>query len=303
MRWCRRDLVRDFELRARRMGFVRRGGSRGVRRVVGTRGQRQGDQEQRSSRILTKRVVGLLRDVAEASGRVPQEHARRRSRVCRPRSVARGCAARSGVCRRERGGFKMASGEASQGSATGARSFSFDQVSVNSIDRIEVNYTTAPTRTRMRPPADQLKTKARLRAEGGESAGRPTSWPRRRFALRPELGRRTSRTTAEPGAFSILHVFSTSARRRAQPQRANPYALQWRLNYTYNARPTAAIRARACSRALDAATAEFSERFRRRSRSTSSHADARALADAMYNWYDTVSMAAPPISRRAAERR
>ncbi|MFM8336819.1 MAG: TonB-dependent receptor plug domain-containing protein, partial [Opitutaceae bacterium] len=57
-------------------------------------------------------------------------------------------------------GMKMASADGSQGVGGGARSFSFDQVSVNSLDRIEVNYTTSADQDADAPAGTiNLKTK------------------------------------------------------------------------------------------------------------------------------------------------
>jgi iron complex outermembrane recepter protein len=61
----------------------------------------------------------------------------------------------------------MASGDASQGVGDGARSFSFDQVSVNSIDRIEVNYTTSADQDANAPAGTiNLKTKRAFERKG-----------------------------------------------------------------------------------------------------------------------------------------
>jgi hypothetical protein len=142
-------------------------------------------------------------------------------------------------------GFKLASGDASQGSAVGARSFSFDQVSVNSIDRIEVNYTSSADMDANAPAGTiNLKTK-----RASERKGRRISWQMnfmansQDFGLSPAYGPGDKKTRKfRPGG--ILEYSDVFLNDRLgvvlNLSESNQYALQWRLNYTYNTAATVA---------------------------------------------------------------
>jgi len=142
-------------------------------------------------------------------------------------------------------GMKMASADGSQGVGGGARSFSFDQVSVNSLDRIEVNYTTAADQDADAPAGTiNLKTKRAF-----ERKGRRISWQAHfmangdNFTWRREHGPSDIRTSKfRPGAIveysdvflggRLGLVFNLS--------QSSQYVVQSRLDQSYNATPTAA---------------------------------------------------------------
>ncbi|MBI5768035.1 MAG: TonB-dependent receptor [Verrucomicrobia bacterium] len=191
-------------------------------------------------------------------------------------------------------GFKMASGDASQGSDTGARSFSFDQVSVNSIDRIEVNYTSSADMDANAPAGTiNLKTKRAF-----ERKGRRLSWQVNfmansdNFSLRPSYGPGDKKTRKfRPGG--ILEYSDVFLQDRLgvvlNLSESNQYALQWRMNYTYNATPTAADpRPRVITAVAFLQQPKLSERF-----TPTLTIDFKATPSlvlslmAMYNWYDT----------------
>ena len=191
-------------------------------------------------------------------------------------------------------GFKMASGDASQGSAAGARSFSFDQVSVNSIDRIEVNYTSSADMDANAPAGTiNLKTKRAF-----ERKGRRISWQLNAMANGDNLsfnrsygpGDKKTYKFRPGGIFEYSDVF---LRNRLgvvlNLSESNQYALQWRLNYTYNTVATAADpRPRVITGIAFLQQPKLSERF-----TPTLTVDFKATPSlvlslsAMYNWYDT----------------
>jgi len=192
-------------------------------------------------------------------------------------------------------GFTMASGDASQGAGAGARSFSFDQVSVNSIDRIEVNYTTSADQDANSPAGTiNLKTKRAF-----ERQGRRLGWQVNFMANSDHLDPGSSYGPGDkrsykyrPGA--ILEYSDVFLNNRLglvlNLSESNQYALQWRMNYTYNTAPTATDpRARVITGVAFLQQPKFSERF-----TPTLTLDFKATAhlvlslSAMYNYYDTV---------------
>jgi iron complex outermembrane recepter protein len=192
-------------------------------------------------------------------------------------------------------GFKMASGDASQGSAEGARSFSFDQVSVNSIDRIEVNYTTSADQDANAPAGTiNLKTKRAF-----ERKGRRISWQVNVMANADDLrfdrsygpGDRKTYKLRPGGIFEYSDVFFGQRLGVVlNLSESNQYALQWRVNHTYNAAPTAADpRPRVITGLAFLQQPKFSERFTPTLTLDYKATPALVLSlSAMYNWYDTV---------------
>src|SRR5687767_14326030 len=130
-------------------------------------------------------------------------------------------------------GSKMASGDASQGVGDGARSFSFDQVSVNSIDRIEVNYTSSADQDANAPAGTiNLKTKRAF-----ERKGRRIAWQVNFMAngddldLGPSYGPADKETYKyRPGGiFEYSEVFFNQRLGVVlNLSESNQYALQWR---------------------------------------------------------------------------
>jgi iron complex outermembrane receptor protein len=192
-------------------------------------------------------------------------------------------------------GFKMASGDASQGVGDGARSFSFDQVSVNSIDRIEVNYTSSADQDANAPAGTiNLKTKRAF-----ERKGRRISWQMNVMAnaddlnLGPSYGPADKKTYKfRPGG--IFEYSDQFLNNRLgvilNLSESNQYALQWRMNYTYNTAATAADpRPRIITGVAFLQQPKFSERF-----TPTITIDYKATPNlvlslsAMYNYYDTV---------------
>ncbi|MBM3854584.1 MAG: hypothetical protein FJ399_15775, partial [Verrucomicrobia bacterium] len=89
-------------------------------------------------------------------------------------------------------GMNLASADGLQGTGGGARSFSFDQVSVNSVDRIEVNYTTSADQNADAPAGTiNLETKRAF-----ERKGRRLSWQAHFMANGSDF---TPRSTYGPG--------------------------------------------------------------------------------------------------------
>ena len=192
-------------------------------------------------------------------------------------------------------GFKMASGDASQGSGDGARSFSFDQISVNSIDRIEVNYTTSADQDANAPAGTiNLKTKRAF-----ERKGRRISWQVNVMAngddldVGPSYGPADKKTyKLRPGGiFEYSDVFLNQRLGVVlNLSESNQYAVQWRRNYTYNTATTPADpRPRVITGIAFLQQPKFSERF-----TPTITIDYKATPNlvlslsAMYNWYDTV---------------
>ena len=141
-------------------------------------------------------------------------------------------------------GMKLASADGSQGVGGGARSFSFDQVSVNSLDRIEVNYTTSADQDADAPAGTiNLKTKRAF-----ERKGRRISWQTHvmangdNFTWRREHGPSDIRTSKfRPGA--ILEYSDVFLGGRLglvfNLSESSQYVVQSRLDQSYNAVPTA----------------------------------------------------------------
>jgi TonB-dependent receptor len=191
-------------------------------------------------------------------------------------------------------GFKMASGDASQGGGDGARSFSFDQVSVNSIDRIEVHYTTSADMDANAPAGTiNLKTKRAF-----ERKGRRISWQANfmangdNFDFRQSYGPGDRKTTKfRPGG--ILEYsdvfFSDRLGVVLNLSESNQYALQWRATYTYNTVPTAADpRPRVITGLAFLQQPKLSERFTPTLTIDFKATPSLVLSmSAMYNWYDT----------------
>jgi len=192
-------------------------------------------------------------------------------------------------------GFTMASGDASQGAGAGARSFSFDQVSVNSIDRIEVNYTSSADQDANAPAGTiNLKTKRAF-----ERKGRRISWQVNvmtnadNLDLRPSYGPADKKTYKyRPGG--ILEYSDQFFNNRLgvvlNLSESNQYALQWRVNHTYNNVPTAADpRSRVITGVALLQQPKFSERFTPTLTLDFKATDHLVLSlSAMYNYYDTV---------------
>jgi TonB-dependent receptor len=192
-------------------------------------------------------------------------------------------------------GFKMASGDASQGAGAGARSFSFDQVSVNSIDRIEVNYTSSADQDANAPAGTiNLKTKRAF-----ERKGRRIGWQVNVMANADNLDLRRSYGPADKKTYKyrpggILEYSDQFFKNRLgvvlNLSESNQYALQWRMNYTYNTVATAADpRPRVITGVAFLQQPKFSERFTPTITLDFKATDHLVLSlSAMYNYYDTV---------------
>lgn len=191
-------------------------------------------------------------------------------------------------------GMRMASGDASQGVSGGARSFSFDQVSVNSIDRIEVNYTVSADQDANAPAGTiNLKTKRAF-----DRKGRRIAWQANvmansdNFDFRRSYGPGDTKTHKfRPGGiFEYSDVFFNNRLGVVlNLSESNQYALQWRVNHTYNTVPTAAdLRGRVLTGVALLQQPKLSERF-----TPTLTVDYKAMPSlvlslsAMYNWYDT----------------
>lgn len=191
-------------------------------------------------------------------------------------------------------GLKMASSDGSQGLGGGARSFSFDQVSINSIDRIEVNYTSSAEMDANAPAGTiNLKTKRAF-----ERKGRRISWQANfmantdRFSLSPSYGPGDTRTRKfRPGG--ILEYSDVFWNNRLgvvlNISESNQYALQQRVTTNYNTVATAAdSRPYVLSNNVFVQQPKLSERF-----TPALTVDFKATPSlvlslgAMYNWYDT----------------
>jgi len=192
-------------------------------------------------------------------------------------------------------GFKMASGDASQGVGDGARSFSFDQVSVNSIDRIEVNYTVSADQDANAPAGTiNLKTKRAF-----ERKGRRVSWQVNFMANADNLDPGPSYGPADKktykfrpgGIFEYSDQFLNNRLGLIlNLSESNQYALQWRMNYTYNTAATAADpRPRIITGVAFLQQPKFSERFTPTLTLDYKASPHLVLSlNAMYNYYDTV---------------
>lgn len=142
-------------------------------------------------------------------------------------------------------GMKLASADGSQGSAAGARSFSFDQVSVNSVDRIEVNYTSSADMDADAPAGTiNLKTKRAF-----ERKGRRLSWQTHFMANGDNFNFRESygpsdRPTHKFRPGGIVEYSDVFFRDRLglvlNLSESSQYIVQSRVDQTYNATPTAA---------------------------------------------------------------
>ena len=191
-------------------------------------------------------------------------------------------------------GFKMASSDGSQGLGGGARSFSFDQVSINSIDRIEVNYTSSAEMDANAPAGTiNLKTKRAF-----ERKGRRITWQANfmantdRFSLSPTYGPGDNSTRKfRPGG--ILEYSDVFFGNRLgvvlNISESNQYALQQRVTTNYNTTVTAADpRPYVFASNVFVQQPKLSERF-----TPTLTLDFKATPSlvlslgAMYNWYDT----------------
>ncbi len=142
-------------------------------------------------------------------------------------------------------GMNFASADGLQGTGGGARSFSFDQVSVNSVDRIEVNYTTSADQSADAPAGTiNLKTKRAF-----ERRGRRLSWQAHFMANGADF---TPRRTYGPGDTQtrkfrpggILEYSDVFLGNRLglvlNISESSQYVAMTRVDHTYNAAPTAA---------------------------------------------------------------
>jgi TonB-dependent receptor len=191
-------------------------------------------------------------------------------------------------------GFKMASSDGSQGLGGGARSFSFDQVSINSIDRIEVNFTSSAEMD-ANAPAGTINLKSK---RAFERKGRRISWQANfmantdRFSLRPSYGPGDSQTRKfRPGG--ILEYSDVFFGNRLgvvlNISESNQYALQQRVTTNYNTAFTPTD-----TRPFVFASNGFVQQPKLSERFTPTlTVDFKATPSlvlslgAMYNWYDT----------------
>ncbi len=142
-------------------------------------------------------------------------------------------------------GMKLSSADASQATNAGARSFSFDQVSVNSLDRIEVNYTTAADQDADAPAGTiNLKTKRAF-----ERKGRRLSWQAHFMANGDDFDWRRSYTPSDRKSFkflpgAILEYSDVFLNNRLglvlNLSESNQYIIQSRADANYDSVPTAA---------------------------------------------------------------
>lgn len=191
-------------------------------------------------------------------------------------------------------GMKMASGDALQGTGASARSFSLDQVSLNSIDRIEVNYTTSADQDANAPAGTiNLKTKRAF-----ERKGRRISWQANVMANGDDLtfdrsygpGDRKTYKLRPGGIVEYSDVFLQERLGVVlNLSLSNQYALQRRTNYTYNNAATAADpRARVITGLAFWQQPKYSERFTPTLTIDYKVTSSLVLSlTAMYNWYDT----------------
>ena len=190
-------------------------------------------------------------------------------------------------------GMTLASADGSQGLAGGARSFSFDQVSVNSLDRIEVNYTTSSDQDADAPAGTiNLKTKRAF-----ERKGRRLSWQVNVMANGENFDWRRSYTPSDvkthkfrPGA--ILEYSDVFFGNRLglvlNVSESNQYIVQSRVDHTYNAVATPADpRARVLTNVTAITNPRFTERFTPSLTLDWKATPSLALSlSAMYNYFD-----------------
>ncbi len=190
-------------------------------------------------------------------------------------------------------GMTLASADGSQSLGGGARSFSFDQVSVNALDRIEVNYTTAADQDADAPAGTiNLKTKRAF-----ERKGRRLSWQLNVMANGDNFGPRRSygpsdvltRKFRPGGIFEYSDsFFGNRLGLVLNISDSNQYIVQSRVDMTYNAAPTAADpRPRVLTNVTAISNPRFTERF-----TPSLTLDWKATRSlvlslsAMYNYFD-----------------
>jgi TonB-dependent receptor len=190
-------------------------------------------------------------------------------------------------------GMTLASADGSQALGGGARSFSFDQVSVNSLDRIEVNYTTGADQDADAPAGTiNLKTKRAF-----ERKGRRLSWQvnvmanGERFDWRRTYGPSDVRTPKfRPGA--ILEYSDVFFRNRLglvfNLSESNQYVVQSRVDHTYNAATTPTDpRPRVLTNVTAITNPRFTERFTPSLTLDWKATPSLALSlSAMYNYFD-----------------
>ncbi|MBL9212911.1 MAG: TonB-dependent receptor [Opitutaceae bacterium] len=190
-------------------------------------------------------------------------------------------------------GMKLASADGSQASGAGARSFSFDQVSVNSLDRIEVNYTSSADQDADAPAGTiNLKTKRAF-----ERKGRRLSWQAHFMANSDNFDWRRSYSPSDrkshkfrPGA--ILEYSDVFLGNRLglvlNISESSQYIVQSRVDITYNTAATAADpRPRVITNVSPLSAPRLTERF-----TPSLTVDFKATPSlvlslsAMYNYFD-----------------
>jgi iron complex outermembrane recepter protein len=190
-------------------------------------------------------------------------------------------------------GVKLASADGSQALGGGARSFSFDQVSVNALDRIEVNYTTSADQDADAPAGTiNLKTKRAF-----ERKGRRLSWQFHFMANGDNFTWRRTYSPSDvktskfrPGA--ILEYSDVFFRNRLglvfNLSESNQYIVQSRVDHTYNtATTTTDPRPRVLTNVTALTNPRFTERF-----TPSLTLDWKATPSlvlslsAMYNYFD-----------------
>ena len=190
-------------------------------------------------------------------------------------------------------GMKLASADGSQASAAGARSFSFDQVSVNSLDRIEVNYTTSADQDADSPAGTiNLKTKRAF-----ERKGRRLSWQAHFMANGDNFDWRRSYTPSDrkspkfrPGA--ILEYSDVFFGNRLglvfNVSESGQYIVQSRVDTTYNTAVTAADpRPRVITNVSPLSAPRLTERFTPSLTLDWKASPALVLSlSAMYNYFD-----------------
>ncbi|MBL9200508.1 MAG: TonB-dependent receptor, partial [Opitutaceae bacterium] len=190
-------------------------------------------------------------------------------------------------------GMTLASADGSQALGGGARSFSFDQVSVNALDRIEVNYTTSADQDADAPAGTiNLKTKRAF-----ERKGRRLSWQAHfmangdNFTWRRTYSPSDVRTSKfRPGA--IIEYSDVFFGQRLglvlNISESNQYIVQSRVDHTYNAAATAADpRPRVLTNVTALTNPRFTERFTPSLTLDWKVSPALVLSlSAMYNYFD-----------------
>jgi hypothetical protein len=122
-------------------------------------------------------------------------------------------------------GMTLASADGSQALGGGARSFSFDQVSVNSLDRIEVNYTTSADQDADSPAGTiNLKTKRAFERKGRRLSWQVNVMANGDFDWRRSYGPSDTHPQVPPRRHPriLRRVFPQPPRPRVQPQRVQP---------------------------------------------------------------------------------